>query len=238
MKNLIKFSLVAVLATSSVMGSGIPVVDGALNSQVMTQNFKQIAEWIKEAKRWVDTTKHYTSQLNAYAEELATKTGIRDITSVLEDVREIYGSGMELYDTVNSLNKNDLKDIGKNKLNTIAKDLMIETLGANPCEKVSKDLVAICEEDNMANFKETIFFANAGESINEATKNIEKLIKKLEKSKDIKESADINNAINSQIALIETQKAQIDMAMYQRQIQKDIREQKINAESAKMWGSF
>ncbi|MEH8586798.1 type IV secretion system protein, partial [Klebsiella pneumoniae] len=41
------------------------------------------AEWVKEAQRWVDTAKHYQSQLQAYKDQLATSTGLRDIQGLV-----------------------------------------------------------------------------------------------------------------------------------------------------------
>ncbi|MCV3419175.1 hypothetical protein L8V92_07835 [Campylobacter lari] len=35
--------------------AGIPVVDATANSQMATQNAKEVAEWTKQATRWQDT---------------------------------------------------------------------------------------------------------------------------------------------------------------------------------------
>ena len=232
MKKIVSLSIaVMVIGSSNLLASGIPVVDATANSQMLQQNIKQALEWAKEAQRWVDTTKHYQSQLTAYSNELATKTGVRDIMSVVKEARKLYGSGMELYSSVSSISGSLKGNMSNSNFNKLAEKLMKDSLSYDVCQGYKNNMQNICKEDQIANFKEAIFFENANQAMSESLENIDSLIKKLKNSKDIKESNDINNAINSQIALIEAHKSKIDMAMYQRTIQKDIREQKIQAES-------
>lgn len=79
------------LSISTLSASGIPVVDGAQISQSQINHIedvlKQAKTWAEEAKRWADTAAHYKEQLNAYARQLASQTGIRDVSSYLEDVK-------------------------------------------------------------------------------------------------------------------------------------------------------
>jgi transport associated protein 4 len=53
-------------------------------------------------------------------------------------------------------------------------------------------------------------YSEMSENMDKHLKNLNKLSKKLEKSKDIKESSDLNNQIQSQVALMNAQKIQFD----------------------------
>ena len=76
--------------------SGIPVYDGAAFGQRQTEFFEQVKTWLEEADRWVRTTQHYKNQIDAYAKELATKTGIRDAVAFVEELKDIYAQAKSL----------------------------------------------------------------------------------------------------------------------------------------------
>ena len=76
--------------------SGIPVYDGAAFGQRQTEFFEQVKTWLEEADRWVRTTQHYKNQIDAYAKELATKTGIRDAVAFVDELKDIYAQAKSL----------------------------------------------------------------------------------------------------------------------------------------------
>ena len=210
-----KVVLSSALIANIVFASGIPVVDGAINAQTTQHNMKQVAEWLKEAKRWVDTTKHYSSQLNAYAEQIAAQTGVRDVTSFLKDVKSIYdeaeGLGENLYEL-----KDFTKDV-KGSLSSRVKDLMNKYYDYDYCENIrgedadkSKNA---CYQRRALPIEEVAIYEKAGKNMQTRANNISKLKNKLAKSKDAKESADINNAIQAEVALMQADKIQIDLSL-------------------------
>lgn len=234
------------LSSNSLNASGIPVVDAAANAQMTTQNLKQIAEWAKEAKRWVDTTTHYSAQLNAYAKQLATQSGVRDVTSFLEEAKDVYDEAKKVGTTLGELK--DFKNSGKDSISSKVKKLMDKFFEYDYCKDivdVDKTTQNICYQKRSANIEDIVFYKERSDTIGMYSKNINKLAKKLQKSKDIKESSDLNNAIQAQVALMQAEKIQIDLYAKQRENSKNIMEDREleNRTNRLMnnyidWGSF
>ena len=212
-----KVVLSAALIANTVFASGIPVVDGALNGQTTQQNIKQAAEWLKEAKRWVDTTKHYSSQLNAYAEQIAAQTGVRDVTSFLKDVKSVYDEAESLGENLYEL-KDFTKDV-KGSLSSRVKSLMDKYYDYDYCANMSGEgedadkSKNACYQNRALPIEEVAIYEKAGKNMQTRANNISKLKNKLAKSKDAKESADINNAIQAEVALMQADKIQIDLSL-------------------------
>ncbi|EDH6028603.1 type IV secretion system protein VirB5, partial [Salmonella enterica subsp. enterica serovar Agama] len=98
-----KLFISAVFIFPMITRAGIPVM---VDADPLRQ-----AEWVKEAQRWVDTAKHYQSQLQAYKEQLATATGLRDIQglvaqgkSLKNDITNLQKQGISLDDLLTSGN--------------------------------------------------------------------------------------------------------------------------------------
>lgn len=210
MKNVIvKYSLATILVTSNVFSSGIPVVDAAANAQMMQQNIKQISEWAKEAQRWVETTTQYAKDLQAQADELATKSGVRDIVQFMKESKDIYEEARALGKTIGEI---DFKEDPKNFLISKVKELIDKSFDYS-CEDISYNdkIKNICWQHRIKTLRDIQRYREVGENISEHTKAINRLIGDLKKSKDIKASADINNAIQAKVALMQAEKIQIDL---------------------------
>lgn len=225
MKKILFSSLVI---ANLLFASGIPVVDSANLAQTATQNLKQIAEWAKEANRWVETTTHYSAQLNAYAKQLASQTGVRDVTSFLKDVKSVYDQANKLGTTFEEL-QDFSKDIDKNKLSAQLKGLMKKFFEYDYCENiVDQSNKRLCNNKRIGQVQDVAYYQNEQEAMSVYAKNINNLAKKLKNSKDIKESSDLNNAIQTQVALMQAEKIKIDLYAKQRQINKEIADERIN----------
>lgn len=205
-----KVILSSFFVANILFASGIPVVDGANLAQTATQNLKQIDEWVKEANRWAETTTHYQSQLDAYAKQLATQSGVRDVTSFLKVAKS-------LYDEANKLGTHlyQLKDFNtdiKGNLASEVKRLMLKFYEYDYCANlVDTKRQNSCYQEQTIPLEQIILYNNGAESMATYQKNIKELAKKLSKSKDIKESSDLNNAIQAQVALMQAEKMQIDL---------------------------
>ena len=221
--NFKKFSFIVftyLLLSVNSLNAGIPVVDIAGNTQTIIQNIKQVAEWIKEAERWIDTSKHYSSQLDAYARQLATQSGIRDVTSFLKKAEDIYAKAQRAGTTLGQIR--NLKN-KKGKLASEVKKLMDEFFEYDYCQDIidfNENIKNICYQKRSQAIEDILFFKGRSNAISDISKNISILGKKMAKSKDIKESSDLNNAIQSQIALMQAEKIQIDLYIKQREYAK------------------
>ena len=215
-----KVVLISALATTSIFATGIPVVDGALNAQTTQQNLKQVAEWVKEANRWIETTKHYSSQLDHYAKEIAMHSGVRDVTSFLKDVKSVYDEADKL--GTNLMNFDFSMD-NKTQWGDKVKNLMSKFYDYDYCESIRHDNEKNnCYTKRKIPIDEIIMYEKAGQSMSEYAKNIGKLKNKLALSKDAKESADINNAIQAQVALMQAEKNQIDLQLKALETKKEL----------------
>lgn len=239
MKSFNKIVLTSIVTANLLFASGIPVVDAAANAQIMTQNIKQAAEWVKEAKRWADTAVHYKSQLDAYAKELATQTGIRDSVAFLKDVKDIYDEAKSVGQKIS-----EIKDFSmdgqsiKNNLTSRAKQLMDKYFDYDRCNRFAAQTDQnTCYQKKAAIVENIAFIEDRSENISNYTKDLNKLANKLKNSKDAKESADIGNAIQLKVALLQAEKTQIDLMNERKERNKEVIEEREKAEALKKWNT-
>lgn len=224
---------------NSAFSGGIPVVDAAANSQMMQQNVKQVLEWAKEAKRWTDTALHYKSQLEAYAKELEAQSGIRDAVSFLQDAKDIYDEAKAVGKNISEI-KDFVSDVAniKNSLSGKAKELMNKYFEYDRCNRYSSaQQQNICYQKQSSVVENIVFLNERSENISSYTKDLNKLAKKLKNSKDVKESADIGNAIQLKVALLQAEKIQIDLMNDKKERNKEVIEEREKAEALKQWNT-
>lgn len=223
---MIKKTLLSITLSSTLLFSaGIPVIDAVSNAQALAQNIKTIAEWAKEAERWVDTTKHFSSQLTAYENELLSKTGIRDSVSFVKDLNKlqeyskVYGDDyLEL--GVALTNKNSV--IGR-KANQLFDKYNIFDECKN---EIYKDWEKEACQNKLTREVETIATVQETKKIvDKSSQNLEDLSKKISNTRDIKESSDVANAINMEIAQMQIVQMKMDMLSKQNQAQEKAEEE-------------
>ena len=220
-----KYLISVVLSTNFMFSAGIPVIDAVSNAQALAQNIKTIAEWAKEAERWVDTTKHFSSQLTAYENELLSKTGIRDSVSFVKDLNKlqeyskVYGDDyLEL--GVALTNKNSV--IGR-KANQLFDKYNIFDECKN---EIYKDWEKEACQNKLTREVETIATVQETKKIvDKSSQNLENLSKKVSNTQDIKESQDIANAINIEIAGMQIVQMKMDMLSKQNEAQEKAEEE-------------
>ena len=220
-----KYLISTALSINSMFASGIPVVDVISNTQALTQNIKEIAEWATVAERWLDTTKHYSSQLTAYENELLSKTGIRDSVSFVKDLNKlqeyskVYGDDyLEL--GVALTNKNSV--IGR-KANQLFDKYNIFDECKN---EIYKDWKKEACQNKLTREVETIATVQETKKIvDKSSQNLENLSKKVSNTQDIKESQDIANAINIEIAGMQIVQMKMDMLSKQNEAQEKAEEE-------------
>ena len=203
--------IVSIVCVAQLFAGGIPVIDGAANTQLQNQTMQQIMEYAKEAKRWIETTQHYKSELDAYAKQLASQTGIRDTVAFLKDVKKLYEEGISVYEEGKDAVQSASDMLEGDNLSSAAKELMEKYLGADICDLDDEFQKQICLQRTQSTFQDSIMFAQESKKIGSSMKDIIKLSERLTRSKDIKETADIQAAISAKQALIEAQRGQIEL---------------------------
>ncbi|MDF1897253.1 type IV secretion system protein, partial [Rahnella contaminans] len=68
--------------STQAMSAGIPVFDAVQNTESMNQ-------WIQKLQQWQETVTHYRSELDAYKQQLATATGVRDVQAFLREAKSL-----------------------------------------------------------------------------------------------------------------------------------------------------
>lgn len=182
-----KIFISAVLVFPLFAKAGIPVM---VDADPLRQ-----AEWVKEAQRWVDTAKHYQSQLQAYKDQLATSTGLRDIQGLVSQ-----GKGL----------KNDIANLQKQGISldslltsSSAPSGTLDTLynkfkGFDVCdEKQAKSYINICKQETVNKAWAIEQTAEVQEKISDALNDISGLTDRMANAKDIKESQDLANAVQA-----------------------------------------
>lgn len=76
MKTRFRTLILACVIASPLAHAGIPV---AVDADPMRD-----VQWAQELKRWMETARHYQSQIQAYKDQLATATGVRDIADFVD----------------------------------------------------------------------------------------------------------------------------------------------------------
>ncbi|MGJ0288877.1 type IV secretion system protein [Aliarcobacter cryaerophilus] len=209
--NMKKYLISAVLSTQLLFSSGIPTVDVLAIAQTLAQNIKEIAEWKETAERWSDTASHYSSQLTAYENELMSKTGIRDSVGFVKDLNRLQQYAKVYGDDYLDLAKamaNPSSQIGN-----LSRSLFNKYNVFDRCEnQIYKDW----EKENckMKLQREVTQIATVQETkkmVDTSAENLEKLSKRVSSSQDIKDSQDIANAINMEMAQMQIIQMKIDM---------------------------
>ncbi|WP_317728206.1 type IV secretion system protein [Campylobacter lari] len=193
--------------------AGIPVVDATANQQMATQNAKEVAEWTKQATRWQDTVKHYQQQIQAYQNELMSKTGSRDVVAFMRDTKQIYLDFAQAGQNIQSFYDDVLQDpqgfLSDKSKETFRKFTLFDRCNAS---YLSEERKRICRIDMITYAAQVEHYNQASIQVNTVAKSLEKLHQRLIESKDIKETNDINNAINVEKTKLEIIKTNLEIS--------------------------
>ena len=206
-----KYLISAVLSTQLLFSSGIPTVDVLAIAQSLGQNIKEIAEWAEYAERWSETASHYSNQLTAYEKELVSKTGIRDSIQFMKDLDRLKKYSESYGDDYLDLAKAMANP--KSRVGNQARNLFEKYNVFDRCEnQIYKDW----EKENckMKLQREVTQIATVQESnmmVAKTAENLEALTKKAANTQDIKDSQDIANAINIEMAQLQVVSMKMDM---------------------------
>ncbi len=206
-----KYLISAVLSTQLLFSSGIPTVDVLAIGQSLGQNIKEIAEWAEYAERWSETASHYSNQLTAYENELLSKTGIRDSVGFVKDLNRLQQHAKTYGDDYLDLTKamtNPSSNIGN-----LARSLYTKYNIFNECEnQIYKDWEKeACKNKLQREVQQIATVQESNKLVNKTAENLEDLSKKISNTQDIKESQDIANAINMELANLQVVSMRMDM---------------------------
>lgn len=225
-KTLLAISLLSPLSSYA----GIPVVDAIGNAQEM-------AHWLEKVKQWEDTVIHYDREINAYKNQLATATGIRNVQLFLrqaknlaKDIEQLQERGISLNDlltTTNGSYTSELNNLyGKYKVF----DSCAENAKGNYQDACKKMVInqAVAIEETTAIQKQ----------ITDTVSDISDLSNRISESTDSKESQDLANVVTAKSVQLNALTSQWEMSVKQTELrnqmlanqrQKAFQEQQLNA---------
>lgn len=199
------FSILTTTSSHALFGVGDIVFDPV-------QTGKAVAEYAEQAKRWSREILHYKAQIEAYEKELLAATEIRDSIQFMKDIKE-FNDFTQNY----SLDFLDLKDdiLGNPKsiIGQHAKQLFDKYKVFDDCneEYMNDNQKKICKNEMVRYVQEVATYQAYKDNLSSVSTKLEDLSQKLVNSKDIKESQDIQNAIQMVIAQLQVAKAQVEL---------------------------
>ncbi|MCR6580363.1 type IV secretion system protein [Campylobacter insulaenigrae] len=238
-KNIILILTSLLVLPNLAFSGGIPVVDITANQQMSTQNAKQVAEWGKEATRWSDTVTHYQRQIQAYKDELLSKTGIRDSVTFLKDIQEIYSDFSEAGQNIQSFYNDVLRD-PQEFLSDKGSEIFGKYTSFDRCnfDFMTQSEKNICKVNLITYAAQVETYNQASKQMDTISQTLKKLQTKLVNAKDIKESTDVGNAIQLETAKIQLVKNQVDLANSSYENQRKIQEDKAKQEYSQKSKNF
>lgn len=204
LKKVMAIAIATSLLCSSlqVNATGVPVVDVMGNTQ-------ELQHWLVKVKQWGETVKHYQSEIQAYKDQLAAQTGLRDV--------------MGLVNQGNSL-KNDLLNLQKQGI-SLSELLVSDNAPSGALNSLYDKYKAfdVCNEKQAVGYsyvckQETVNKAYAIEQttevqgkISQTLNDISTLSNRVANAKDSKESMDLANSIQLKTVRLNTLTTQWEM---------------------------
>lgn len=189
-----KLLCVFIICFNCVTAFGTIVHDPQNKLQIINQIRQAAAHYKRELAHWEQTVGHFKEQNKMMKEQLSSNTGERDIGDLDKELSDLTKElkGIEKHrDLLNNLLRSPDPEQNNEANRILEKYRMFDICK----EKGSRKLDNICKEE-ILNKAGTI---EAGEDIRKQIERkmgeASKLAKKAEKTKDIKESQDISNAI-------------------------------------------
>lgn len=215
-----KILILIALYSSSVLAGGIPTIDVASIAQLQLEAAEQ-------AKRWTETVKQYKDQLKTQRDTLAAQTGIRDIANLVKESSSYFNDAKELQAWIN--NPKRILDQGFDSLNGDLKKIYQSYGLDNLCPSKQNSNNSFVEKERKNCEGQIVLMTlrqqqadNNLKAIDERVKAVNQIAKKMAQSKDQKESLDLNNAMNTQLALLQADKLKMDIQTQQQIQQKEL----------------
>ncbi len=198
----------SLLISTQAMSAGIPVFDAVQNTESMNQ-------WIQKLQQWQETVTHYRSELDAYKQQLATATGVRDVQAFLREAKS-------LKTDIDNLRQNgiSLDDLLSNQSGSYSSELnslynKYKTFDTCNPSSSSKRYLDSCKQMIL---NQAVAIENTSEVENKITgtlDDISDLSDRIANAQDSKESQDLANAIAAKSVQLNALTSQWEMSVKQ-----------------------
>jgi type IV secretion system protein VirB5 len=194
--------------STQAMSAGIPVFDAVQNTESMNQ-------WIQKLQQWQETVTHYRSELDAYKQQLATATGVRDVQAFLREAKS-------LKTDIDNLRQNgiSLDDLLSNQSGSYSSELnslynKYKTFDTCNPSSSSQRYLDSCKQRIL---NQAVAIENTSEVENKITgtlDDISDLSDRIANAQDSKESQDLANAIAAKSVQLNALTSQWEMSVKQ-----------------------
>ncbi|EIY2674978.1 type IV secretion system protein [Pectobacterium carotovorum] len=194
--------------STQAMSAGIPVFDAVQNTESMNQ-------WIQKLQQWQETVTHYRSELDAYKQQLATATGVRDVQAFLREAKS-------LKTDIDNLRQNgiSLDDLLSNQSGSYSSELnslynKYKTFDTCNPSSSSQRYLDSCKQMIL---NQAVAIENTSEVENKITgtlDDISDLSDRIANAQDSKESQDLANAIAAKSVQLNALTSQWEMSVKQ-----------------------
>lgn len=209
----IKVILGLLFVSSPAFSTGIPVFDGG---NLINNTQQQVQSWLIEAERWTSRLQQYQNDYKSQLDQLATQTGIRNIAGLINQIKSNVD---DLTDIDRYLNyPNSILEYGTNilspRLKAIYRDYGVDQLcnykyGDSTQNEFDIQKQKRCEGKIII---KTLQYERARKTaidIKNRISNINSIAERMSRSTDAKETADLNNTMQTQLALLQMTQAKI-----------------------------
>lgn len=198
----------ALFISTQAMSAGIPVFDAVQNTESMNQ-------WIQKLQQWQETVTHYRSELDAYKQQLATATGVRDVQAFLREAKSLKTDIDNLRQTGISLD-----DLLSNQSGSYSSELnslynKYKTFDTCNPSSTSQRYLDSCKQMVL---NHAVAIENTSEVENKITGtlgDISDLSDRIANAQDSKESQDLANAIAAKSVQLNALTSQWEMSVKQ-----------------------
>lgn len=190
------------------MSAGIPVFDAVQHTESMNQ-------WIQKLQQWQETVTHYRNELDAYKQQLATATGVRDVQAFLREAKS-------LKTDIDNLRQNgiSLDDLLSNQSGSYSSELnslynKYKTFDTCNPSSSSQRYLDSCKQMIL---NQAVAIENTSEVENKITGtlgDISDLSDRIANAQDSKESQDLANAIAAKSVQLNALTGQWEMSVKQ-----------------------
>ena len=194
--------------STQAMSAGIPVFDAV-------QNTESINQWIQKLQQWQETVTHYRSELDAYKQQLATATGVRDVQAFLREAKSLKTDIDNLRQ--NGISLDDLLSNQNGSYSSELNSLYNKYKSFNPCNpsSASQRYLDSCKQMIL---NQAVAIENTSEVENKITGtlgDISDLSDRIANAQDSKESQDLANAIAAKSVQLNVLTSQWEMSVKQ-----------------------
>lgn len=194
--------------STQAMSAGIPVFDAVQNTESMNQ-------WIQKLQQWQETVTHYRSELDAYKQQLATATGVRDVQAFLREAKSLKTDIDNLRQ--NGISLDDLLSNQSGSYSSELNSLYNKYKSFDTCNPSSSSQRYLDSCKQMI-LNQAVAIENTSEVENKITgtlDDISDLSDRIANAQDSKESQDLANAIAAKSVQLNALTSQWEMSVKQ-----------------------